>query len=77
MKNYTRTLNFQEYSKLKNIIRPLSEMIMDWRNASSMLEVRTNAIMKAAAEKLVLRIAYPINPNSNAKPTSQIDALDE
>ena len=52
-------------------------MIMDWRNASSMLEVRTNAIMKAAAEKLVLRIAYPINPNSNAKPTSQIDALDE
>ena len=33
--------------------------------------------MKAAAEKLVLRIAYPINPNSNAKPTSQIDALDE
>ena len=51
-------------------------MIMDWRNASSMLEVRTNAIMKAA-EKLVLRIAYPINPNSNAKPTSQIDALDE
>ena len=42
-----------------------------------MLEVSTNAIMKAAAEKLVLRIAYPMRPKSKAKPTSQIDALDE
>ena len=42
-----------------------------------MLEVKTKAIMNAAAEKFVRRMAYPITPNNNANPTSQIEARDE
>ncbi len=42
-----------------------------------MLAVSTNAMIKAAAEKLVRRMAYPITPNSSANPTSQIEASEE
>jgi len=44
------------YSNLKKTIKPLFDMIIDCLKASSMLEVRTKAIMNAAAEKFVRRI---------------------
>ncbi len=44
------------YSNLKKISKPLSDMIIACLNAVSILVVKTNAMMKAAAEKLVRRI---------------------
>ena len=41
------------------------------------IALATKAIMNAAAEKFVRRMAYPITPNNKANPTSQIEARDE